>query len=196
MILGPAQNVLRCASFFVELVLDQFVALLKGVNVGGNNRIKNHELIAMCQSLGLTDVRTLLASGNIVFRTDQTAQSVARAITAALAEKNISVMVLVLVLEGAALQRKYAECPFDPQDGRFVHGFFCASPPVIDEGLLMELSTGGEDVIALGRTVWLHTPNGFGQSKVAGKFEKVVSGTRMTGRNLNTIGKLAEMLDK
>lgn len=174
--------------------MDRWIALLKGVNVGGNNRIKSAELAEICRGLGWADVATVLASGNVVFRADGASRSLAGDLSHALRLQKLDVP--VLVIGGKDMAERRAACPYVPREGKHVHGFFCLSPPVFDEALARELATDSEEIVVMGRTVWLHTPDGFGTSKLAENLHKVVTGTDMTARNLNTITKLVEMLDR
>jgi len=173
--------------------MDQLVALLRGVNVGKSNRIQNAELVEICETLALQNPRTLLASGNIIFHADVSARSISKQLCTALAARGYDVK--VLVLKGDDLRRRLLKCPFSTHQGDQVYGYFCDAPPMTDQGLLTQLRDQNEDVIGQNRTIWLHTPNGFSQSKVAQSFDKIVTGTSMTARNLNTITKLVEMLD-
>jgi uncharacterized protein (DUF1697 family) len=93
------------------------------------------------------------------------------------------------------LREALAACPFDPPEGRQVHGFFCWSAPRIDASLYESLRAPTEELAVRGDLLWLYAPDGVGRSKLAEKIGKVAGGTAMTARNLNTIRALAEMLD-
>ena len=171
-----------------------WVALLRGVNVSGANKVPMAELRARAEALGWLDVQSYIASGNLVFRAGGTAEGLAAALRAELAA-GFAVDVPVLVLPGAALGAALAECPFDPEEGRQVHAYFCWTQPVIDEDALEELRAPNEALEARGRTVWLLAPDGIGRSRLAERLHKVITGTDVTARNLNTVRRLAAMLD-
>ena len=174
--------------------MDQWIALLKGVNVGGNNRIKSADLAMTCRDLGWHDITTLLASGNVVFRASGGATFLADQLSNALVAHGLDVAVVVISRDVMKDIRR--SCPFPSDEGKTVHGFFCLASPEVDETLIARFATQGEAVVSADRVIWLHTPNSFGTSALAKNFPRVVSGTVMTARNLNTISKLVEMLDK
>jgi len=174
--------------------LDQWIALLKGVNVGGNNRIKSADLAKVCRDLGWADVSTLLASGNIVFRANSDVASSAQELSGAL--KTLGLSVKVAVIGAGSFRQSLADCPFDPEEGKLVHGHFCLDTPTVDMKLFETLAESEEEIAVHGDVVWLFTPLGFSASKVSEKFGKIVGGTQMTARNLNTLRRLAEKLDR
>ncbi len=89
-----------------------FVALLRGINVGGNNPVPMRELKALCEGLGWTDVRTYINSGNVVFSADGTCQALASALEAGIRER-FGFPVSVLVLTAEHMERIGAELPAD-----------------------------------------------------------------------------------
>jgi uncharacterized protein (DUF1697 family) len=174
--------------------MQSWVALLRGINVGGHNKVPMAQLRAVCAALGWTDVRSHIASGNLVFR----ARGEAGALAAALHEAILAQMGVdcaIIVLPGVAVRAALADCPFDPEAGKQVHAFFCWSDPVIATAMLASLKAETEDLVARGRVVWLFAPDGIGRSKLAERIARVITGTEMTARNLNTVRTLVEMLD-
>jgi uncharacterized protein (DUF1697 family) len=171
--------------------MQDWVALLKGVNVGGGNKVPMADLRALAAGLGWQNPRTYIASGNLVFGAAEGDH--AGALRAAMAAR-MGVDVPVFVRSGAALCADLAACPF-PDAGKLLHLFWCWSPPDIDAATYAALKVPSETLIADGDRLWLHTPAGFGTSQLAGKLHKVVSGTDMTARNLNTLRALVAMLD-
>ena len=172
--------------------MTQWVALLRGMNLGGN-RMPMADLRALCEGLGWCDVRSYIASGNLVFRATGTGAGLAQALRAAMRAAGLDVP--VLVLDAPAFRAMLAHCPFPGAAGTAVHGVICWQDPVIDRARLSALIADTETLTVQGRTVWLHTPGGFGTSALAGKLAQVVTGTETTARNLNTLRALAEMLD-
>lgn len=168
----------------------QHVALLRGINVGGGNKLPMADLRAVCADLGWTNIRTYIASGNVVFEADGGNEALATALHQAL-----PLDVPVLVLGADELKNRLSHCPFPGESGNKVHGFFCLDAPEVDEDVIAQYAKT-EKVVVQGHTVWLHAPDGFGRSKLGEMFHRVVTGTVYTARNLNTINKLAEMLDE
>ncbi|MWD29272.1 DUF1697 domain-containing protein [Aquicoccus sp. SCR17] len=171
----------------------RFVALLRGINVGGANRLPMGELRAICGRLGWRGVQSYVASGNLVFEAEGEAGALAETLSDALAaEKGLEVQ--VAILPGAEIRAALEACPFAPEDDRQVHVCFLLSDPKLDETLLDRLRVAEEVLQLEGRRAFLHTPSGFGRSKLAARLERVV-GAPLTARNLRTLRKLVEMLD-
>lgn len=171
---------------------ETWVALLRGVNVGGGNKVPMADLVRLCQGLGWHDVKTYIASGNLVFRAKGNADDLAQRLRNAMAGR-MGVDVPVLVLPAAVVAGALADCPFNPGQGNRCHVFFLWDTPRIDRELYAALRLDSEELVVDGRRAWLHTPDGFGNSKLAEKLGKVIGGTEMTGRNLNTLRKLVGM---
>ena len=167
--------------------MDTFVALLRGINVGGNNKLPMADLRDLCRRLGWQDVQTYIASGNVVFRAEGTEAALADTLKSALPFD-----VPAMVREASELEQSLNDCPINPEKGNLLHGFFCANDPTLNTDLISQYQSD-EDVAAVGRTVWLHTPSGFSKSKLAERFERAIGGTTVTARNLNTIAKLVDM---
>lgn len=173
--------------------IHNWVGLLRGVNVGGVT-VEMAELRRLAEGLGWRDVQSYIASGNLVFRAPGPAEGLRAALEAALAAR-FGRKVPVLVLSGDDFRAVLAAHPFAPEKGNQSHVFFCWDRPAMDEGLYRALKLPEEDLRIIGGHVHLHAPGGIGRSKLAERLGKVVTGSEMTGRNLNTVRRLAEMLD-
>ncbi|NCO85378.1 MAG: DUF1697 domain-containing protein [Rhodobacterales bacterium] len=170
-----------------------WVALLRGVNVGGV-RLAMADLRAAALGLGWQGARSYIASGNLVFAAEGEAPGLAAALQDAL-RNSTTLTIPVLVIAAARLRAVVATCPFDPVAGKDVHGFLLWSPAVIDWPLCESLRLASEALVAGDGVVWLHAPEGVGRSKLAERMHRVVTGTQITARNLNTLRALVEMLD-
>ncbi|WP_377505784.1 DUF1697 domain-containing protein [Octadecabacter sp. R77987] len=171
--------------------LDQmYVALLRGVNVGGNNKVSMADLRVLAGGLGWQDVRSYIASGNLVFRAAAPRAADLRA--AVVAQMGIDVPVQIVT--GDTLRRALNDCPFTPDDPRHVHVFFALGRVDLDDVCLAALSAPREEVRIAPDLVWLFAPDGIGRSKLAAGMEKVMR-CPLTARNLRTIQTLVEMLD-
>lgn len=174
--------------------LSRRVALLRGVNVGGGNKVPMAELRAVAEGLGWGEVRSYIASGNLVFTATGENEGLAADLMQALAGR-VGVAVPILVLDREEFRARLAACPYVQAQGNRVHGIFGWGDFGVDEGLRDSLIAPGEEMTVMGDMAWLHTPEGFGISALAEKLPKVLTGPDRTARNLNTIRKLAEMLD-
>ena len=175
--------------------MTKFVAFLRGINVGGHRKLPMADLRRICSGVtGDPDVKSYIASGNLLFNADGRAEDIAVALAAGIRD-DFGFDVRVLVLDEQTLRAALASCPFPIDSGKAVHGFFCFDDPVLDTAMIGLLKSQNEDVRTAGRVVWLFAPDGIGRSRLAGKMDKVIGGTDMTGRNLNTIAKMVDMLD-
>jgi uncharacterized protein (DUF1697 family) len=180
-------------------LVTMYVALLRGINVGKNNRIAMADLRRVVESLGHTDVATYSGSGNVVFRSDdQDDDSLGSAIEAAIAGE-LGAKPRVLVRSCSELAHTAAANPFgDELDPKKVHVVFLAEKPTKDQVKATKdaereaTAQGGRDRVELvGRAAYLHTPDGLGRSVLAGLLEKRAGAG--TARNWATVTKLLEM---
>jgi uncharacterized protein (DUF1697 family) len=170
-----------------------FVALLRGINVGGNNKLPMAELRSCLGKLGYADVRTYIQSGNVAFRGRGTTRSVEKRIEAALRERfELSSSFTVLGLTATELQAALAANPYEDAaraDPRRVHlHFLGGAPNAAALQAMAKLASGGDRFELLGKVLYLHTPDGYGKSKLA---EALVNakklGVSCTARNYRTV---------
>jgi uncharacterized protein (DUF1697 family) len=165
------------------------VALLRGVNVGGNCMLAMADLAALCRQLGFADVRTYIQSGNVVFRTELPAER-ARAALAKVLAAHMGRPIDVMVRDAKALRRALAQNPFPEAEPAKVAVLFLAEP--VPKGLLDGLTgPDGEVVVASGLEVYVHYVQGMGRSKL--KLPKALG--VLTVRNVNTVAKLVALTD-
>lgn len=167
--------------------MQTYVALLRGINVGGNNRLPMDDLTSICTDLGWQDVRTYIASGNVVFRTEGGDEALAAAL-----HKALPFDVPVVVLRASELKARLSHCPIVPNEAKNLHAFFCLDAPDVDQDVIAHYRKD-EKVVVKGHTVWLYTPSGFSNSTLAEHFNRVITGTAYTARNLNTVKTLVGM---
>ena len=167
------------------------VALLRAVNVGGR-KVPMAALRALAEGLGWRDVSTYIASGNLLFTSDDADPG--WRIEAAMAEA-FGLAVPALVLTGDALRAALAACPYPDAAGNRVFGLFCWSEPTLSVPVVARWRASAEEIEVRGRAVWFHAPDGIGRSELGGRLDKAILGTPMTARNLNTLRTLAERLD-
>lgn len=163
-----------------------YVALLRAVNVGGTGKLPMADLRAMCEAAKFQDVRTYIASGNVVFRAKTSADKAKAALEKALAQyagKPVGVAVrthdeLAAVVKGN---------PFPDAAGNRLVVVFLDAPPPADA--IDRASHRTEERIALGRReIYIDYGGGMRDSKL-----KLPAAKAGTGRNLNTVMKLVEM---
>jgi uncharacterized protein (DUF1697 family) len=187
------------------------VALLRGINVGGRNKVPMTDLREVVTSLGHTGVTTYIQSGNVLFSTaDTDTAKLAAALESAIGER-FGIWASVVVLSREELARVLAGNPYlDEPNPRLVHVVFLnAEPP---EDLLDRIAAAGSAAAAkgsrdtfhaVGRTLFLHTPDGFGTSELAQAVFRIISppakqrqGLAATARNWATATKLLSLCEK
>jgi uncharacterized protein (DUF1697 family) len=177
--------------------MDRFIALYRGVNVVGKNRVKMEALRAMHERLGHRDVTSYIQSGNVVFSARGAAEKIARKIAAEFA-KEFGFAARVIVLPAnrwAAILRGNPYAEFSATHPHTVHAGLCDGEPSDKELKALLTKTGGTEAFAVrGGVVYLHAPDGFGTSKFAAGMERAC-GVPMTVRNWRTMEALSKFLD-
>ena len=168
--------------------MTRFVALLRAVNVGGTGKMPMSALTGICERLGYTNVRTYIASGNVVFDTAVSELEVVTDLETALAAY-AGKPVGVLVRTGAQMAQVLANSPFPGLAGNRTLAIFLASSPPADA---LDAMTGRQDEqVALGyREIYVHYGEGMASSKL-----KIPAAKTGTARNMNTVAKLSQMAD-
>lgn len=164
-----------------------FVALLRAVNVGGTGKLPMSELKRMCEKLGFENVRTYIASGNVIFESSKSELLIKAALEGAL-QKYAGKRVGVLVRTGAELKKVLAENPFpDRAPNRTVAIFLDARPPA---NALSSIVGAAEEEVRLGRRreIYVHYGEGMARSRL-----RIPAAEAGTMRNMNTVAKLAEL---
>jgi uncharacterized protein (DUF1697 family) len=171
--------------------MSTWIAFLRGIG-GGIRPMVMKDLQAALENLGLSDVRTYIQSGNVVFRrAGTTAAKLEAQIGRRIAER-FGFESRVFVLSAAQLARAAAANPFGQADDEptSVHLFFLSQRPrQPDLGAMKRLKTPSEAFVLAGRVLYVHTPDGFGVSKLAARIEKLL-GVPATARNWRTVTKM------
>jgi uncharacterized protein (DUF1697 family) len=175
-----------------------FIALLRAVNVGGNNRVAMADLRSLVADLGFSDPRTLLQSGNVVFGgKGKTAASIESLLERETAER-LGVKTEYFVRTAAEWKSIVAQNPFpqaavkDP--GRLVVMPLKGVPTQAQLKTLAAAGRGREVFRAVGKQLYIVYPDGIGVSKLTNTVIERCLATRGTGRNWNTVVKLAAQL--
>ena len=172
-----------------------FIALLRGINIGGHHKLPMSALTALLEEMGLREVRTHLQSGNVVFRSNlkDRAALAAKISTEIAAQHGFAPQVLLLdarELREALANNPYPDAEATPACLSLL--FLAEAPRRPDLQALEALRAGSERFKLVGKVFYLHAPDGFGRSKLAANAERLL-GVATTGRNWNTVRKLAEM---
>jgi len=163
-----------------------YIALLRAINVGGTGKLTMVELRSLCEACGFADVRTYIASGNVVLRSASSAAQVKAALESRLT-RHAGKPVSVLVRSKAEMSAVLADNPFPMFAPNRTVAIFLDQPPPVDA--LTTVSGRQGEEIALGkREIYVHYGDGMADTRL-----KIPAGLSGTARNINTVTKLVAM---
>jgi uncharacterized protein (DUF1697 family) len=165
------------------------VALLRGINVGGKNSLPMKDLAAIFTAAGCKNVTTFIQSGNVVFEGPVTSSKIEKAI-----EKKFGFRVPITLRSAEQLAKIALGNPFIEEDHDYLHVVFLADVPAAAavKGLDPARSPGDRFHVS-GQEIYLHTPNGMGQTKITNAWLDSKLSTISTARNWRTTLKLLEL---
>ena len=172
------------------------VALLRGINLGGKNRLPMKDLAAMFTDAGCGSVSTYIQSGNVVFE----APAALARLLPSLIEKSIAdrfgYQVPVVTRTGSELRRIVRGNPFlrSGADPGTLHVAFLADAPAAARVKALDAGRSAPDAFAVrGREIFLHCPNGFARTRLTNAYFDSKLGTTSTVRNWNTVVTLLDL---
>lgn len=166
--------------------METLIALLRAVNVGGTGKLPMSDLKTLCEKAGFRDVRTYIASGNVVFESDRSEAQVKATLAAAL-KKYAGKPVGVLVRGAAEMAEILAANPFPKAAPNRTVVIFLDQPPP-DDALDAVVGRNGEEIRLGKREIYVHYGDGMADSKL-----KIRAAEAGTARNMNTVAKLVAM---
>jgi uncharacterized protein (DUF1697 family) len=175
-----------------------YVALLRGVNVGGKNKLPMKPLAALCEAHGCTAVQTYIQSGNIVFKAAaKTAGAFSSSLKAQI-KKDFGFETTVILRSAGEMRAVTENNPYlkPGVDTKFLHVTFLADEPDLTNVVkLNPVCEKGEAFSLRGKEIFLYLPNGMGRSKMASyAFDKVLRTVGST-RNWQTVNKLLALAE-
>jgi uncharacterized protein (DUF1697 family) len=172
------------------------VALLRGINVGGRNRLPMKDLAMVFTDAGCGDVETYIASGNVLFTApDELYTRIATVISEAI-ERSRQLCVAVVTRTGGELAAAAERNPWDNSDTdpKALHVAFLADSPSPESVATLEPNRSPSDDFAVsGREIYLRCPNGMGRSRLTNNYFEARLGTACTVRNWRTVRKLRDL---
>jgi uncharacterized protein (DUF1697 family) len=175
-----------------------YIALLRGINVGGNP-LKMRRLVEICQQLGLENISTYLQSGNLVFDTAARASTLESTIEQTLLGET-RLPVAVVVRSAKQMKEIVAANPFVAEKGidPYTLHVTCLGEAASKEALgkLTAVKAGLDRFQSTPREIYLHCPMGYGNTKLSNKFVEKALKVKATTRNWNTTNKLCEMANR
>jgi uncharacterized protein (DUF1697 family) len=179
--------------------MNAHIALLRGVNVGGSRMVAMADLRALIEQLSFTDVRSLLQSGNLVFESERrTCEDIERLLETQV-QKQLELATTFFVRTATEWQKIIVKNPFPKEaaaDPSHLIVMFLKDKPKLQNIVELQAATvGSERVKILEKQAYIVYPEGIGRSKMTNALIERKLQTQGTGRNWNTVLKLAAMVD-
>jgi uncharacterized protein (DUF1697 family) len=197
----PSGLPLRLASLcdILALKMTAIISMLRGVNVGGHNKIKMEALRALYESLKLKSPQTFVQSGNVIFLSDEKnllrlSQRIQEAI-----ERKFGFRPAVVLRTSFEMRRVIARNPFASRDGidpaKLLVTFLASEPAKQVCESLRKFDSRGEELYFHGNELYIYFRNGMGKSKLSWPGLEKVMNTSFTGRNWNSVTKMLEIAE-
>lgn len=177
--------------------MPRYVALLRGINVGGKNKLPMTELTAIFEDLGAAHVRTYIQSGNVLFEANARIAAGLPSAVAAAIEERFGYRVPVVLRSASELARALEGNPFLQRGvtSEALHVAFLADTPAAARVAALDPARSAPDTFEVqGREIYLHLPNGVARSKLTNDYFDRTLGTVSTIRNWRTVEALAALL--
>ncbi len=181
----------------------KYLALLRGVNVSGKNIIKMSDLKAALLAQNLQEVDTYIQSGNLIFSSEIQEKSKIEEIIQSCLFEQFKLTVPVIVLTDYELNQLITNHPFqsDPNSApsHYYITLFNSTVNALDFKLLENRLSEGESIYFTSNCLYLHCPNGYGNTKLSNQWIENKLGVVATSRNWNTsltlLNKINRILD-
>jgi uncharacterized protein (DUF1697 family) len=174
------------------------VALLRGINIAGHNKVAMADLRRLCEDIGLRDPRSLLNSGNLLFESGKRSTAQLERLLETEARKRLALETEFFVRTGKEWEAVIADNPFTQQarrdPGHLVVMILKDAVGPKEVGSLQKAIAGPELVRGRGRHVYVTYPAGIGRSRLTSAVIDAKLGTRGTGRNWNTVLKIGTIV--
>jgi len=176
-----------------------FISMLRGVNVGGHNKIKMDALRELYSALKLENPQTYVQSGNVIFRAkEKSPAQLAKRIQDAI-EKKFKFRPEVILRTTEEMRKALAANPFAKRNlepAKILVTFLAGEPPGESQPVLDSLKKHPEELHLIGRELYIYFPNGAGKSKLPwSQVERLLKVTG-TARNLNSVTKMLEIAEE
>ncbi len=176
---------------------ETYLALLRGINVGGKNKIPMNDLSSMFLEAGCKNVRTFIQSGNVIFNSSAKVSARIPGLIAARITDSLGYKTPVVLRSTAELEDAVSSNPFlkagAAEDS--LHVFFLADHPEPSRVLALDPHRSPPDeYIVRGREVYLRLSNGVADTKLTNAYFDSKLATICTGRNWRTVTKLLELM--
>lgn len=170
----------------------KYIVLLRGINVGGKNRMKMAELRSLLSTVGFENAKTYIQSGNIILDSDSKPESISHKVKTAI-KNHFGYDLQVISFSGEYLAEIEKHCPFDQDPGRTYCIFLDQVIETANLSQLDKLKTDLESYAYHNQVIYLFSPDGYHNSKLDNNRIEKVFGVNATTRNLKTVRKLLEL---
>lgn len=172
--------------------------MLRGINVGGKNKVKMVDLRKSLESLGFNNVNTYVQSGNIVFEALKTpirklSESIQKKIV-----NDFGLPVYVIVKTPLEVKKTIEGNPFLKQKGcdiSMLHVTFLSKLPRKADLEKLSKVKSGDQMLLCGKEIYLYCPNGYGRTKFTNNYFEKILMICATTRNWKTVNKLYELAE-
>src|SRR6266481_7044033 len=176
------------------------ISMLRGVNVGGHNKIKMDALRALYESLKLRDPQTYVQSGNVIFRTEkQDLGRLTKRIQDGI-EKKFGFRPEVILRTASELRDVIARNPFAKrrgiEPGKLLVTFLASDPDQEARDKAAAIKIDPEELHIIGREAYIYYPNGLARPKMSWPAIEKALKTSGTGRNWNSVTRMMEIAEK
>jgi len=174
----------------------KWIALLRGINVGGRNTVPMAALRALCEGLGWKEVETFIQSGNVLFEASGTAGTLESALEEAM-ETRFGFRPAAIVRSAAGWAKLLDANPFVSEaEAEPAKVMVALSKEKLASGAAAAIgakAAAGEKVREAGGALWIHYPDGAGRSKLTPSTIDKAAGSPVTARNWRTVQALKDM---
>ncbi|NGF56882.1 DUF1697 domain-containing protein [Parapusillimonas sp. SGNA-6] len=176
---------------------NKYVIFLRAVNVSGKNIIKMAELRDLLSKQGFEQAKTYIQSGNICLSSDKDKDTIKQEIHELIAN-HFKLHIDVFVLDEAQLHQSILQNPFDPSlpGNRLFVTFLDSIPDSTRLEAFHKIDLGNEEIKISGDIAYFYVPDGMATSKLSNIFIEQKLKVRSTGRNMNTMKKMQDMLQQ
>ena len=177
-----------------------YISILRGINVGGHNKIKMDDLRKLFANAGFGKVQTYIQSGNIIFETKKTTTIFLEKIIADEIKKQFGFNVPVLVIELEELKNVIKNNPFAKdklKNENYLHVTFLSGKPAKEN--IAQIIAGNflpDEFIVINKAVYLHCPNGYGNTKLNNNFFENKLKLTATTRNWKTVNEILKIAEE
>jgi len=173
----------------------QYISLLRGINVGGNRKIKMADLKALYTSLNFTEVTTYIQSGNVIFNTNINDQAKIKMLIEKAIAQQFGFNVVVDIRTTAEFTQAFKALPFtdiniDEDGSKVLISFLSQQPKDENIAQLLAVVKAPEQLIVVNDCAYIYYANGCGRSKLTNVVIEKKLAVNATARNIKTVAKL------